>query len=107
VIARTDVAYAQHSGGADRRHAWPVFLLEERGVPLAFCQIIASRSGDDDARVATSRRYTSCHSSAARGTAEPWWLEYPESVRSRGPDLRDAMSAGSAVATAAELWQDV
>jgi len=50
VIARTDVAYRTtfwKERIADT--AWPVFLLEERGVPLAFCQIIASRDGDDDA----------------------------------------------------------
>src|SRR5467141_2641741 len=50
VIVRTDVAYRTEFWKeriADP--AWPVFLLEERGVPLAFCQIIASRDGDDDA----------------------------------------------------------
>ncbi len=50
VIARTDLAYRTRFWKeriADPE--WPVFLLEERGVPLAFCQMVPSRDDGDDA----------------------------------------------------------
>ena len=50
VIARTDVAYrtkfwAERIADPD----WPVFLIEEQGEAVAFCQMIPSRDADDDA----------------------------------------------------------
>jgi ribosomal protein S18 acetylase RimI-like enzyme len=60
VIRRTDVAYRTKfwkERVADR--AWPVFLLEERGVPLAFCQMVAST--DEDADAARVGQITSLH----------------------------------------------
>ncbi len=50
VIARTDLAYRTAFWAeriADR--AWPVFLLEEEGQAVAFCQMIPTRDADDDA----------------------------------------------------------
>lgn len=49
VIAKTDLAYRTQFWAeriADRE--WPVFLLEEDGQPVAFCQMIPSRDSDDD-----------------------------------------------------------
>jgi len=49
VIARTDLAYRTvfwQERIADRD--WPVFLMEEHGKPVAFCQMIPTRDGDDD-----------------------------------------------------------
>src|SRR5467141_2102381 len=50
VIARTDLAYrtqfwAERIADPD----WPVFLLEEQGEAVAFCQMIPTRDADDDA----------------------------------------------------------
>jgi ribosomal protein S18 acetylase RimI-like enzyme len=50
VIARTDLAYRtefwkERIGDPD----WPVFLIEEHGEAVAFCQMIPSRDEDDDA----------------------------------------------------------
>ena len=49
VIARTDLAY-RTTFWADRiaDQAWPVFLIEEEGSAVAFCQMIPSRDADDD-----------------------------------------------------------
>lgn len=50
VIKRTDVAYRTKFWKeqiADPE--WPVFLLEERGVPMAFCQMVPSKDEGDDA----------------------------------------------------------
>ena len=49
VIAKTDLAYrtqfwAQRLADPD----WPVFVIEEGGECVAFCQMIASRDPDDD-----------------------------------------------------------
>jgi ribosomal protein S18 acetylase RimI-like enzyme len=49
VIAKTDLIYrtrfwAERIADAD----WPVFLLEEDGACVAFCQMIPSRDADDD-----------------------------------------------------------
>ena len=53
VIARTDLAYRTAFWTeriADRE--WPVFLLEDEGRPVAFCQMIATTDpGDDPKRV--------------------------------------------------------
>src|SRR6266702_3522116 len=49
VIARTDLAYRTafwQERIADRE--WPVFLMEENGKPVAFCQMIPTRDADDD-----------------------------------------------------------
>src|SRR6266699_3655966 len=49
VIAKTDLAYRTRFWAepiADRE--WPVFLIEEEGKALAFCQMIPSRDLDDD-----------------------------------------------------------
>jgi ribosomal protein S18 acetylase RimI-like enzyme len=49
VIARTDLAYRTQFWAerlADRE--WPVFLLEENGRSIAFCQLVASPDPDDD-----------------------------------------------------------
>jgi len=51
VIARTDLAYrtafwAERIG--DRE--WPVFLMEDDGQPVAFCQMVPTRDADDDAK---------------------------------------------------------
>jgi ribosomal protein S18 acetylase RimI-like enzyme len=49
VIARIDLAYRTAFWTeriADR--AWPVFLIEEDGNGVAFCQMIATRDADDD-----------------------------------------------------------
>jgi len=49
VIARTDLAYRTAFWTeriADRE--WPVFLLEEDGAGVAFCQMIPTRDADDD-----------------------------------------------------------
>jgi ribosomal protein S18 acetylase RimI-like enzyme len=49
VIARTDVAYRTKSWKEQiASRDWPVLLLEKRGVPLAFCQMVPSRDEDDD-----------------------------------------------------------
>jgi ribosomal protein S18 acetylase RimI-like enzyme len=50
VIAKTDLAYrtqfwAERIADPD----WPVFVIEEQGECVAFCQMIASRDPDDDA----------------------------------------------------------
>lgn len=49
VIARTDLTY-RTAFWAERiaDENWPVFLLEENGEPVAFCQMIATRDADDD-----------------------------------------------------------
>lgn len=50
VIARTDLAYRTQFWAeriADRE--WPVFVIDEAGECVAFCQMIASRDPDDDA----------------------------------------------------------
>src|SRR5204863_1872457 len=50
VIARTDLAYRTQFWAeriADRD--WPVFLIEEHGQRVAFCQMVSSRDPDDDA----------------------------------------------------------
>src|SRR5206468_7933979 len=50
VIARTDLAYRTTFWAeriADRE--WPVFLIEEDGQRVAFCQMVSSRDPDDDA----------------------------------------------------------
>ena len=49
VIARTDLAYrttfwAERIADPD----WPVFVIEEAGACVAFCQMIPSRDSDDD-----------------------------------------------------------
>src|SRR6185312_8625984 len=49
VIARTDLAYrtrfwAERIADPD----WPVFVMDENGEPIAFCQMIPSRDPDDD-----------------------------------------------------------
>jgi ribosomal protein S18 acetylase RimI-like enzyme len=49
VIARTDLAYrarfwAERIADPD----WPVFVIEENGQRVAFCQMVASRDPDDD-----------------------------------------------------------
>lgn len=51
VIARTDLAYrtqfwAERIADPD----WPVFVIEEEGECVAFCQMIPSRDPDDDPR---------------------------------------------------------
>jgi ribosomal protein S18 acetylase RimI-like enzyme len=51
VIARTDLAYrtpfwAERIADED----WPVFVIEEAGACVAFCQMIPSRDADDDPR---------------------------------------------------------
>jgi len=49
VIARTDLAYRTRFWAeriADRE--WPVFVIEEQGECVAFCQMIPSRDPDDD-----------------------------------------------------------
>jgi len=50
VIARTDLAY-RTAFWAERiaDPEWPVFLLEEKGQAVAFCQMIATQDSDDDA----------------------------------------------------------
>jgi len=49
VIARTDLA-CRTKFWADRiaDQAWPVFLIEEDGTAVAFCQMIPTRDPDDD-----------------------------------------------------------
>jgi len=49
VIARTDLAY-RTKFWAERiaDEAWPIFLLEEDGKAVAFCQMIPTRDSDDD-----------------------------------------------------------
>ena len=50
VIARTDLAYRTQFWAeriADRE--WPVFMIEEDGQRVAFCQMVSSRDPDDDA----------------------------------------------------------
>src|SRR5213593_2126239 len=49
VIARTDLAY-RTTFWAERiaDQAWPVFLIEENGKAVAFCQMIPTRDADDD-----------------------------------------------------------
>ena len=50
VIAKTDLAYRTQFWAeriADRE--WPVFVIEEQGECVAFCQMIPSRDPDDDA----------------------------------------------------------
>src|ERR1041384_6896056 len=50
VIARTDLAYRTAFWSeriADRE--WPVFLIEEAGEAVAFCQMIPTMDPDDDA----------------------------------------------------------
>ncbi|HYT63729.1 MAG TPA: GNAT family N-acetyltransferase [Gemmatimonadales bacterium] len=49
VIAKTDLAY-RTSFWAERiaDHEWPVFVIEENGACVAFCQMIPSRDSDDD-----------------------------------------------------------
>jgi ribosomal protein S18 acetylase RimI-like enzyme len=50
VIARTDLAYRTRLWAeriADPE--WPVYLIEEDGACVAFCQMIASKDPDDDA----------------------------------------------------------
>jgi len=50
VIARTDLAYRTafwKERIADRE--WPVFLLEEDGKCVAFCQMVPTKDSDDDA----------------------------------------------------------
>jgi len=51
VIARTDLAY-RTAFWAERIAApeWPVYLLEENGQAVAFCQMIPTKDSDDDAR---------------------------------------------------------
>jgi ribosomal protein S18 acetylase RimI-like enzyme len=51
VIARTDLAY-RTAFWAERiaDPEWPVYLLEEAGEAVAFCQMIPTRDSDDDAR---------------------------------------------------------
>ncbi|HEV2672474.1 MAG TPA: GNAT family N-acetyltransferase [Gemmatimonadales bacterium] len=49
IIARTDLAYrtqfwAERIGDRD----WPVFLIEEAGQCVAFCQMVPSQDPDDD-----------------------------------------------------------
>lgn len=49
VIARTDLAYRTRFWAeriADQE--WPVFLIDEAGESVAFCQMIPSRDPDDD-----------------------------------------------------------
>jgi ribosomal protein S18 acetylase RimI-like enzyme len=49
VIAKTDLAYRTQSWAeriADRD--WPVFVIEEAGQCVAFCQMVPSRDPDDD-----------------------------------------------------------
>jgi ribosomal protein S18 acetylase RimI-like enzyme len=51
VIARTDLAYrtafwAERIADAE----WPVFVIEEDGECLAFCQMIPTRDSDDDGK---------------------------------------------------------
>jgi ribosomal protein S18 acetylase RimI-like enzyme len=49
VIARTDLAY-RTKFWADKiaDSAWPVFIIDEHGESVAFCQMIPSRDPDDD-----------------------------------------------------------
>jgi ribosomal protein S18 acetylase RimI-like enzyme len=50
VIARTDLAYRTAFWAeriADRE--WPVYLIEEQGEAVAFCQMIPTKDPDDDA----------------------------------------------------------
>jgi ribosomal protein S18 acetylase RimI-like enzyme len=50
VIARTDLAYRTQFWAARIADLdWPVFVIEEEGKCLAFCQMIPSRDSDDDA----------------------------------------------------------
>ena len=51
VIARTDLAY-RTAFWAERIAApeWPVYLLEENGQAVAFCQMTPTKDSDDDAR---------------------------------------------------------
>jgi ribosomal protein S18 acetylase RimI-like enzyme len=50
VIARTDLAY-RTAFWAERiaDPEWPVYLLEEKGQAVAFCQMIPTTDADDDA----------------------------------------------------------
>jgi ribosomal protein S18 acetylase RimI-like enzyme len=50
VIARTDLAY-RTAFWAERiaDPEWPVYLLEENGEAVAFCQMIPTKDSDDDA----------------------------------------------------------
>ena len=50
VIARTDLAY-RTAFWAERiaDPEWPVFLIEEHGAAVAFCQMIPTKDPDDDA----------------------------------------------------------
>jgi ribosomal protein S18 acetylase RimI-like enzyme len=51
VIARTDLAY-RTAFWAERiaDQEWPVFLIEEQGQCVAFCQMIPTKDADDDAK---------------------------------------------------------
>lgn len=50
VIARTDLAYrTQFWSERIADPEWPVFVIEENGQCVAFCQMIPSRDSDDDA----------------------------------------------------------
>ncbi len=52
IIARTDLAYRTRFWAdqiADKE--WPVFLIEEDGEAVAFCQIIPTRDTDDDPKL--------------------------------------------------------
>lgn len=49
VIARSDLAYRTalwKQRIAD--HEWPVFLIEEKGTCVAFCQMVPTKDADDD-----------------------------------------------------------
>ncbi len=49
VIAKTDLAYRTKFWAAQIADPeWPVFVIEEDGVSVAFCQMIPSRDEDDD-----------------------------------------------------------
>ena len=50
VIARTDLAY-RTAFWAERiaDQEWPVYLIEEQGEAVAFCQMIPTKDSDDDA----------------------------------------------------------
>jgi ribosomal protein S18 acetylase RimI-like enzyme len=49
VIARTDLAYRTRFWGERIAvREWPVFVIDEEGEVVAFCQMIPSRDPDDD-----------------------------------------------------------
>jgi ribosomal protein S18 acetylase RimI-like enzyme len=49
VIARTDLSYRTQFWAERIADAmWPVFLIEEQGAPVAFCQMVPSKDPDDD-----------------------------------------------------------